>query len=115
KKTEKKDEKPGAQEHQDHGTAAKQASSAEKLSAKVEIPLWPYEKKLIELTNVERRRYGLSPLSLEKGLLTSARDHCYWMASARSLQHTTAMVAENIAMGQRSCEEAVRSWMDSPG
>jgi uncharacterized protein YkwD len=99
----------------EHGTAAKPASAAAKAAAKDEIPLWPFEKKLIELTNAERRRYGLSPLSIERDLLTSTRDHCYWMASARSLQHTTAAVAENIAMGQRSCEEALGSWMASPG
>jgi uncharacterized protein YkwD len=70
---------------------------------------------LIELTNAERRRYGLSPLTIDKSLLDSARGHCYWMASARSLQHTSAAVAENIAMGQGSCAEAVRDWMNSPG
>ncbi len=98
-----------------HGEDARQASSAERLTAKSEIPLWPYEKKLIELTNAERRRYGLSPLTIDKSLLASTREHCYWMASAGSLQHTTAAVAENIAMGQRTCAEAVGSWMNSPG
>ncbi len=94
---------------------ARQASSAETLTAKKEIPLWPYEKKLIELTNAQRRHHGLSPLTIDKSLLSSAREHCFWMASAHSLQHTSASVAENIAMGQRSCEEAISSWMSSPG
>jgi uncharacterized protein YkwD len=97
------------------GGAVQQASSTEKLAAKDEIPLWPYEKKLIELTNSQRQRYGLAELTIDKGLLASTRNHCYWMASARSMQHTTAAVAENIAMGQRSCEETIGSWMASPG
>jgi uncharacterized protein YkwD len=97
------------------GAEAKQASSTEKLTAKEEIRLWPCEKKLIDLTNAQRRRYGLADLTIDKDLLASTRAHCYWMADVRSLQHTTAMVAENIAMGQRSCDEAVSSWMASPG
>jgi uncharacterized protein YkwD len=37
------------------------------------------------------------------------------MTRNRALQHTTAGVAENIAMGQRTPAEAVQSWMSSPG
>jgi uncharacterized protein YkwD len=37
------------------------------------------------------------------------------MASANSLQHTSAAVAENIAMGQSSASEAMNSWMNSSG
>jgi uncharacterized protein YkwD len=37
------------------------------------------------------------------------------MTRSRSLQHTSAMVAENIAMGQRSVRGVVSSWMSSPG
>jgi len=85
------------------------------VSKSEEILLWPCEKKLIELTNAERNRHGLPPLALEKGLLTSARNHCYWMASSGNFQHTTAQVAENIAMGQSTCEEAVQAFMNSPG
>jgi uncharacterized protein YkwD len=105
-----KQDKPKAEQ-----ATAKQASASESRVAKDEIPLWPYEKTLIELTNAQRRRYGLSPLTVDKGLLRSARNHCYWMAGANSLQHTTAAVAENIAMGQPSCQAAVTDWMNSPG
>lgn len=78
-------------------------------------PLWPIEAELLKLTNAERRRYKLPPLSIDAGLLKSTRRHCYWMARARSLEHTGAQVAENIAMGQRTSREAVRSWMNSSG
>ena len=37
------------------------------------------------------------------------------MATRQSLQHTTAAVAENIAMGQPNSDQAVRDWMNSPG
>jgi uncharacterized protein YkwD len=104
------------QKKQSGPSSAQPASASEtRREAKEELRLWPYEKKLIELTNAQRRRYGLSPLSIDKSLLNSARTHCYWMAGARSLTHTTAAVAENIAMGQTSCDSAVADWMTSPG
>ena len=108
-------QEPKSKEGAAKQSAVASASSSEKATEKDEIRLWPCEKKLIELTNAERARYGLGPLTLEKGLLDSARTHCYWMADVRSLQHTTAAVAENIAMGQGSCTEAVADWMRSPG
>jgi uncharacterized protein YkwD len=77
--------------------------------------LHPIEKALIERTNRERQRFGLRPLRLDFGLLRSARRHAAWMTRTRNLQHTSAMVAENIALGQRSSNEAVQSWMNSPG
>jgi uncharacterized protein YkwD len=80
-----------------------------------EIPLWPIEKQMLEQTNAQRQYYGLPPLQLDKDLLNSARRHCFWMASARSMQHTSDPVAENIAMGQRTTAEAVNAWMNSPG
>ena len=48
-------------------------------------------------------------------LMDSARRHCAWMARSRRMVHTSQPVAENIAMGQRSSQEAVRSWMASSG
>jgi hypothetical protein len=78
-------------------------------------PLWPVEQKLLDFTNAQRTYYGLAPLTLDETLLKSARSHCFWMASARNLQHTSSPVAENIAMGQRTTSEAITSWMNSPG
>jgi uncharacterized protein YkwD len=77
--------------------------------------LHPVEQNIIHYTNIERSRHGLPPLKLDTSLLQSARHHAAWMASAHSLQHTSAMVAENIAMGQSSSQQAVRDWMNSPG
>jgi uncharacterized protein YkwD len=79
------------------------------------VPLFPIERQLLEHTNAQRVRYGLQPLELDPQLQQSARQHCYWMARTGSLQHTTAPVAENIAMGQRTTQEAIRDWLNSPG
>jgi len=73
------------------------------------------ELQLVERTNVERARYGLPPLTLDPGLLHSARRHTAWMTRNRVLRHTSAPVAENIAMGQPSTAHAIQDWMRSPG
>ncbi len=77
--------------------------------------LFPIEAQLAAATNAERARYGLQPLAVDPQLIQSARQHAYWMANNHALQHTSAAVAENIAMGQRSAGEAIQSWMTSPG
>ncbi|MHB1037479.1 MAG: CAP domain-containing protein [Pirellulales bacterium] len=82
---------------------------------KAEVEMHRVEKEIIQRTNEERRRFGLLPLRLDVGLLGSARRHTTWMCHRRVLQHTSAPVAENIAMGQRTSDEVVRDWMNSPG
>lgn len=95
--------------------AAAPAETADQPAAQAAVDLHPVEDALIDRTNQERRRFGLRPLRLDLGLLRSARRHGSWMARSRNLRHTSAMVAENIAMGQQSSSEAVQSWMNSPG
>jgi uncharacterized protein YkwD len=73
------------------------------------------DARVIEQTNSERVRHGLSPLAVDTTLLKSARRHAAWMTNNRSMVHTTAAVAENIAMGQRSSGEVVNAWMNSSG
>src|SRR4051812_43915183 len=67
------------------------------------------EEKVIEQTNAERARHGLPPLAVDQRLVQSARAHTAWMTRARRLQHTSRPVTENIAMGQQSPQEAMRS------
>ena len=76
--------------------------------------LHPVEKAVIERTNAERVRYGLRPLIIDKILMRRARRHTAWMTNAYSMQHSSG-VAENIAMGQNSGDEVVRTWMNSSG
>jgi uncharacterized protein YkwD len=77
--------------------------------------LHPVEAKVVEQTNAARARHGLPPLAIDQHLVQSARAHTAWMTRARRLRHTSRPVAENIAMGQSTAQEAVRSWMSSSG
>ncbi len=77
--------------------------------------MFPVEEQVLAATNAQRARYGLRPLKADGRLLGSARRHCNWMANSGAFQHTSAPVAENIAMGQRSANEVLVSWMNSPG
>jgi uncharacterized protein YkwD len=79
------------------------------------VELIPVEERLIELANRERKRHGLPPLAICSRLMKSARKHCAWMTNHQTLRHTSAEVAENIAMGQRSSPQAIGDWMASPG
>lgn len=82
----------------------------------VRVPsLHPIEARIIEKTNSQRARHGLRPLAVDTSLLRSARRHAAWMTNNRSMVHTTAPVAENIAMGQHSSTEVIRAWMNSSG
>jgi uncharacterized protein YkwD len=69
---------------------------------------------VISQTNAQRARHGLPPLAVDSQLMSSASRHAQWMASNRNLSHGQG-VAENIAMGQGSAGEAIRSWMNSSG
>jgi len=80
-----------------------------------EPQLHAIEQRLIERTNAARARYGLPALATDMALVNSARRHNAWMVHHRSLQHSHAQVAENIAMGQRSTAEVMNSWMNSSG
>jgi uncharacterized protein YkwD len=77
--------------------------------------LIPIERNVVNYTNAERAHLGLPPLEVDPNLVRSARAHAAWMTRNHTLQHTRLPVAENIAMGQRSSQEVVRSWMSSSG
>jgi uncharacterized protein YkwD len=79
------------------------------------LELHAVEREIIRLTNAERKRYGLAELQIDESLIKSARKHATWMTTRQTLQHTNQPVAENIAYGQESASEAVRSWMNSSG
>ena len=77
--------------------------------------LLPIEANVISYTNSERARYGLPPLQVDENLMDTAREHCSWMTRSRIFQHTRRAVAENIAMGQPTSQDVLRSWMNSSG
>lgn len=87
------------------------------------------EKKLLELTNAERKKEGVAPLKANLKLFAAARAHSENMAKQDKLAHeldTTPpervkeagyafrAFGENIAAGQRTAADAVAAWMDSP-
>ena len=91
-----------------------------------------FEKQVLRLTNAERRNYGLSPLSWYTPLARAARDHSEDMLENSFFSHTgydgssvserarrrgvnARGVGENIAMGQRTPEQVVATWMNSAG
>lgn len=88
------------------------------------IPVEPQVKKLnlneveqgiIAGTNAQRARYGLPALQIDPALQQQARGHAAWMTNHQTMQHTSAAVGENIAMGQPSAPDVVAAWMNSSG
>lgn len=92
-----------------------------------------FVQRIVELTNQERSKYGLAPLSIDPALNASAQAHSQDMADHNYFSHTgldgseagQRMAAagysplwaygENIAAGQPSPEEAFNAWMNSEG
>ncbi|MEG4247252.1 CAP domain-containing protein [Microcoleus sp. Pol10D4] len=88
--------------------------------------------RVLELTNIERSKLGLSPLTLNTQLLNAAANHSQNMALQDFFSHTGkdgsslgsrisatgyqfSAAAENIAAGSSTPEQVVSSWMNSSG
>lgn len=91
-----------------------------------------YEQQVVELTNQERAKYGLKPLAIDYELSRVAREKSRDMAVNNYFDHNSPVygspfdmmrsyginyrtAGENIAKGQRSPQEVVNAWMNSPG
>ena len=86
-----------------------------------------FAQRVIELVNEERAQYGLSPLSADSALMNSAGIRAKELvtlfshtrpdgSSYRTLMPSGLMTwGENVAMGQRSPESVMESWMNSQG
>ncbi|MFS0672574.1 CAP domain-containing protein [Ornithinibacillus sp. 179-J 7C1 HS] len=91
-----------------------------------------FEQDVVDLTNQEREKYGLSPLKIDLELSKVAKEKSRDMASNNYFSHnspnygspfdmmksfgiTYHTAGENIAKGQRSPEEVVNAWMNSEG
>lgn len=113
---------PG-QSSQPGGTGSTQSNSG---------VLSQYEKKVVELTNKERIERGLQPLKVAVNLSKMAdvkaqdmRDHHYFSHTSPTYGSPFDMMdqfgisysyaGENIAAGQRTPQEVVNAWMNSPG
>jgi uncharacterized protein YkwD len=86
---------------------------------------------VVALTNAERAAAGCSPLVVDDRLTAAAQLHSEDMLAQDYFDHTSldgrspwdraaaqgypSPSGENIAKGQRTAEEVVRAWMESPG
>lgn len=90
------------------------------------------EQEVVKLTNAERTKAGLKALQTDDKLMAAAREKSQDMQSKKYFSHTSPTfgspfdrmkalgityksAGENIAQGQRSPQEVVQAWMDSPG
>ena len=91
-----------------------------------------YEQEVIRLTNVERAKYGLAPLTEDWELSRVARYKSQDMHDRRYFDHNSPTygtpfqmmkafglsyrsAGENIAMGYRTAQAVVTGWMNSSG
>ena len=91
-----------------------------------------FEQQVVELTNQERAKAGLSPLKVDLELSRVARIKSQDMRDQGYFNHNSPTygspfdmmrnfgisyrtAGENIAMGQRSPQEVVNAWMNSDG
>ena len=91
-----------------------------------------FEQKVLELTNAERAKQGLSPLAIDLELSKVARIKSQDMKNQNYFSHNSptygspfdmmsqfgiaySAAAENIAQGQTTPEEVVQAWMNSQG
>lgn len=110
-----------------------QASAQEKQPAQAaQSSLSQFEQQVVELTNQERAKYGLSALQVDVELSKVAREKSRDMAANNYFAHNSPSygspfdmmksfgisyrtAGENIAKGQRTPAEVVNAWMNSEG
>lgn len=91
-----------------------------------------FEKQVVDLTNAERAKEGLKPLEIHSPLMEVAQAKSEDMAKNNYFSHTSPTygspfdqiksagisyrsAGENIAQGQRTPQQVVQAWMESPG
>ncbi|BCG59837.1 CAP domain-containing protein [Paenibacillus sp. URB8-2] len=111
---------------------AKPAAPAAKAPEVAQSDSSSYIKEVIALVNQERGKAGLAPLSALDSLNKVAAAKATDMRSNNYFSHTSptygspfdmmssfgvtySYAGENIAMGQRTPEEVMTAWMNSPG
>lgn len=85
--------------------------------------------EVLDIVNNERAAQGLSPLTMDKGLMDAAQVRAYEIVSQFShtrpdgtscftvlpADYKYGSLGENIAAGQRSAADVMNSWMNSEG
>ncbi|WP_110927829.1 CAP domain-containing protein [Bacillus massiliglaciei] len=112
--------------------SAKEETAKKPAAAEANSEVSAFEKEVVELTNKERAKQGLSPLTLDNELSKVARTKSQDMKNKNYFDHTSPTygspfdmmksfgisyksAGENIAMGQKTPEEVVEAWMNSQG
>uniref|UniRef100_UPI00406CA0B7 CAP domain-containing protein n=1 Tax=Ureibacillus sp. FSL W7-1570 TaxID=2954593 RepID=UPI00406CA0B7 len=107
-------------------------ATKEKPSTSVTNQVSEFERQVVELTNAERAKAGLKPLTMYNPLMAVAKAKSQDMANLGYFSHTSPTygspfdqmraagiqyraAGENIAQGQRTPEQVVNAWMNSPG
>lgn len=128
--SEKKQEKPSKD---DETNNEKQESDKQDKQTKQKAEgLSEYEQEVVDLTNKERKKQGLSPLKADKELGEVAHEKSDDMSTNDYFSHDSPTygspfdmlesydvsyqtAGENIARGQQSPEKVVEGWMNSEG
>ncbi|MGG3468734.1 CAP domain-containing protein [Neobacillus pocheonensis] len=108
------------------------STSTQPTTTQTTSALSAYEQKVVNLTNQERAKNGLSALKVDLNLSKMAHEKSRDMSANGYFSHTSPTygspfdmmkkygityhyAGENIAMGQRTPEEVVNAWMNSEG
>ncbi|MEH7418680.1 CAP domain-containing protein [Neobacillus drentensis] len=107
-------------------------SQQQQITQTTSSTLSAYEQKVLDLTNQERAKNGLTALKVDTTLSKVARTKSLDMSNNNYFSHTSPTygspfdmmktfgityksAGENIAMGQKTPEEVVQAWMNSDG
>jgi uncharacterized YkwD family protein len=125
-------QKPSANVQAPASKPATQAPAPSQKANENEAGLKAYEQQVVDLTNKERAKYGLPPLTVDLALSKVAREKSRDMAVNHYFSHNSptygspfemmrkfgisyTAAGENIAKGQRTPQEVVAAWMNSAG
>jgi len=124
--------KPESKQTQKQEASKEQTSQQKQDTAPASSSVSAYEKEVVELTNAERKKQGLKPLTLDEKLSKVARTKSQDMKDNNYFDHnsptygspfdmmkkfgiTYRTAGENIAKGQKTPQEVVKAWMNSEG
>ncbi|AZV43824.1 hypothetical protein BAOM_3215 [Peribacillus asahii] len=128
--TQQQVQKPTTQQPTTNNNAT--ADTNKSTAAETNTSVSAFEKKVVELTNAERAKQGLAPLTLDTELSKVARAKSQDMKDKNYFDHNSPTygspfdmmksfginyksAGENIAQGQTTPEQVVQAWMDSQG
>lgn len=131
-KVEQPEEQPAPEQVEQPTQPKEEEVTPEKPQNNEQGQLNQFEQQVFELTNQERAKNGLQPLQVDYELSKVAREKSRDMQVNNYFDHNSPTygspfdmmrsygidyrtAGENIAMGQRTPQEVVNAWMNSPG